>query len=222
MTSTETTNRSSPPILRKATGRLAPSATSLILILAGCDSCPASVPVTLGDATTQVASDSSGPASFANSKWAFYASPLPAPLTFLNTVIPQAGELLFRMEFGAQGQALRVYDNQVIGPADFGPQILLDRLAHSMTMPSLTHASSGYVAEKGAASGVATCSTIYSQPFSVIKIQVSFFGTADLLLNRTSGKLRFVTEVNPAFASLVPPHVQSETVEIDGYAVREN
>jgi hypothetical protein len=190
--------------------------------VAGCDSCPASVPITLGDGTTQVASDSSGPASFANSKWAFHASALPAPLTFQNTLIPEAGELLFRMEFGAQGQALRVYDNQVIGPADFGPQIILDRLTHPMTMPSLTHASSGYVAESGAATGVATCSTIYSQPFSVVKVHVSFSGTEDLLLNRTSGVLRFVTEVNPMFASLVPPNVKSESVEVPGYAVREN
>lgn len=197
-------------------------AVAVMLLLTGCESLPASLSVPLGNSTTVTASINSGPASFASSTWAYYASGT-SPLGFLGGLLPGSQALMFRAEHGANGQILRIFDNQALGPDKFGPFILMDNLLHPMIAPpTLSYASASYGAADGSFVGLVGYCLIYSPPFSIIKVTIVFSGTEDPLLNRINGNFKFISEVNPFFAGLAPSDVQSETVEVDGYAIKES
>jgi hypothetical protein len=193
----------------------------LLWAIAGCESCPPSMPVTLGNGEVVTADANSGAESQADSTWAFYADTGLGPLGFLGTVISDVPGFLFRVQFGEQGQLIRVFDNQILAPQILGDELILDNVSRPTLDPALAFAGESYAAEDGAAGGLVSCGIIYLGPFSAVKAQVEYSGTLNTLLGTSNGQLRFISEVNPIFGSLMSPPATSETVEIAGYAIKE-
>lgn len=198
--------------------------------VAGCDSCPPSLPVKLGNGSVITAPADSGLPSQAGSQWAFYAANPLSPLSVLGSVVPSlTGELpgfLFRVEFSANGGVPRLFDNQVLAPQKLGSIILLDAIVHQAADPSLSYLAESYGAESGNSIGLVSCNVLYVGPISIVTAHVEFSGTISsglLGLNpRADGTLRFISEVNPLFAGAISNGAKSESVEIAGFALREN
>lgn len=193
-----------------------------LLVSAGCQTCPASLPVVLGNGSTVTAQADSGSEAFGNSVWAFYADTPVSALSFLGELLPVQIGLLFRSEFGDNGELVRVFDNEVLAPQTLGDQLVLDNMLRPTLMPQLLYAAESYAAQDGSSLGLTTCGMLYFGPLPIIESQVRFSGTLNTLLNRAEGTLTFETNVNPLFAGLLGDSIQSGEMSVDGFAVQEN
>jgi len=199
------------------------------LILPGCESCPPSMMVTLGNGSQVSADAGSGSASYANSTWAFYADVLAEATGFLGipivgVPIPTDANLLFRGQFGVNGELTRVFDNRVLAPDTIGNELFLDGLLRSAVMPNLGYLAKSYGAANGNAVGSAGCGLLYFGPFPVAHSTLEFSGTTTELLgllSRSEGTLTMSVEINPLAALFAPPEFKSQTVVIPGFAIRE-
>ena len=200
-----------------------------VLTISGCDACPPAADLTLGNGAVVNASANSGLPSQAGATWAFYAENTLSPLSILGNVVGGvAGEpgFLFRIEFGAQGEALRLFDNEVLAPETLGAIIELDALIRPAADPTLTYQAESYGAESDASVGLMTCDVLHFGPFAVADVRVEFSGATSSgllgLSTRADGTLRVISDIDPLFAALAPTNAQSETVEIEAFALRED
>lgn len=201
----------------------------LALACLGCETCPPSMMVTLGNGSQVMADAGTGPAAQANTTWAFYADVVAQTTTFLGIPIvgvPVATDanLLFRGEFGPNGDLVRVFDNKVLAPETVGPQLFLDGLLRNAVRPNFGYLAKSYGAGSGDAVGSAGCGLLYFGPFPVARSTLEFSGTTTSLLgllNRSQGTLTMSVEINPIAALFAPPEFKSQTVVIPGFGIRE-
>jgi hypothetical protein len=177
--------------------------------------------VTLGNDSVVTANADSGQSSQANTIWAFFADSPVAPLAFFSSIVPRPPGFLFRAELGANGELVRIFDNEVLVPDILGTEILLDNTRQSSQRPGLSYIAESYGAEAGESVGIVGCGVFYAGPFSILNSRIEFAGSTNDLLGRSTGTLRFITEANPLFAALSPQVGQTETVQIEGFALRE-
>ncbi|HUN81067.1 MAG TPA: hypothetical protein VMV81_06100 [Phycisphaerae bacterium] len=197
------------------------SALASMVAIAGCTpTCPPSVPITLTNGSTVTAEAGSGAASQAGSSWAFNANASEATSILGIQIIPGTSVFLFRMEYGAGGQLVRLFDNAKFAPDSFGSQIIFDGSPHPMVTQGQNYSGIGYGAESGIAVANLGCLHIIAQIADVVHVTIQFTGTENATHDRIDGTLKFITEVNPAYASQVPPNVMSQTVEVSAFAVK--
>ena len=185
--------------------------------------------VKLGNGTQVNANAGSGPASQANTTWAFYADVVADTTSFLGLPIvgvPVATDsnLLFRGQFGPKGELTRVFDNKVLVPDTLGAELFLDGLLRDTLMPNLGYLAKSYGAASGDSVGSAGCGLLYYGPFPVAHSNLEFSGTTTSLLGlleRSQGTLTMSVEINPLAALFAPPDFKSQTVVIPGFAIRE-
>lgn len=201
--------------------------TLISLAAAGCDTCPPSMAVKLGNGATVTVDAGTGVASQANTTWAVYADSFAAPLAYLGTLIPEVPGLLFRIDFGPQGQMARVFDNKIASPETLGTEFFLDGVLHPAADPDLTYVGQSFGAEDGTAIALTGCGIVHSGPFSIIHATIRFSGSVTSVLDtgilaRADGTLILTSKVEPLLAPFLPSDVMSESKEIQAFALREN
>src|SRR6185436_15845082 len=107
-----------------------------------------------------------------------------------------------------------------VAPEKLGAELILDNAPHPTAMPPVSYAAESYGAQSGSSIAHTTCIVLYLGPFGIVHVTIEFSGTENELLGRADGTLKFVTDVNPLISALMPT-VQSGTVELDGFALRE-
>lgn len=197
------------------------SFAAVLVVVAGCATCPAALPVTLGNGAVVTANANSGTATLRSSVWTFYANSPVAPLAIFGDVLPIDVGMLFRSDFGAQGELVQVFDNVRLAPETLGSQLILDNAIRPAARPPLSYVAESYAAQDGSSIGLTTCGKLFVGPLEIIDARIEFSGTDNDVLGRADGTLKIVTTVNPLVGWLIPA-ISSGTIELDGFALREN
>jgi len=176
--------------------------------LAGCS--PAAPPesvafletesVTVSDNAAIPARVGAGAPSLADSSWAVYRA--------VDDV------LLFRIEFGSDGEVERLFDNSVFAKEWLGPEIIPDMVPRSTDFPGGSYVSAAYAAEHDASAGVLGVLHGLLLGAHLGTATLSFSGAVDG--NRTDASMiRTVT----VFADT--PFPAPGDAEFEAYALRE-
>jgi hypothetical protein len=124
-----------------ATGTLFAGMSTIGCGLGG-PSLPASLTLELPDGDTLVAQIGSGPASLANSEWAFFRGPSASGVQFVRLVFDEDG-------------GIESFEENTIAPEIFGSRIILDGQRHNTTQQGLTYVAGVYGAETESGDGIA-------------------------------------------------------------------
>lgn len=158
---------------------LALLASTAALAIAGCPA-PVDFADTLDVATTAsdkvTAARDSGPPRLAGTTWAVYRSPDPSdaqinagPSTSPygatlggRNILPRLAPdvVMARIEFDADGRALRLFDNAFYTPELLGPEFILDARTHPTPTPLLSYVTESYGVSIGNRFGFASPITV--------------------------------------------------------------
>jgi hypothetical protein len=189
---------------------------------AGCHTvCPASLSIAtptgmlVGNANTGVPSEPS-------TVWSFHAESPVAPLSLLGPVISRPPGFIFRTQFGATGEIVQIFDNELMAPERLGDMLVLDNRPRSTAQPPVMYAGESYGVGIDNAVYLTICNQFFVGPLTLVKVRIEFEGTLNALLGRMDGTLRFVIEPGAVVGWLPPPPpVQAETIEVSAFALRE-
>jgi hypothetical protein len=149
---------------------------------------PAELPVALPDGSAVIAPANAGASRLASSSWTIYADP--------NDPV-----LLFRLDFGAEGQVVRMFENHVY-PELIGDELIPDAQMHPSPWPGGTYAGQFYGVGQEPHVGYAALARAFLGPLTVGTGNFQFSGT--LVGDHIEGTLDFWLEIDPAIASLLP------------------
>jgi hypothetical protein len=177
-----------------------------LVVLTGCGAStspnlPDSLTITMPNGSTQTVNLGSGPAALANSTWACYR-------------VTDNTTLLARLEFGADGKILRIYDNTFL-PEQIGTEFTPDGLVHSLAIYGVEYAAGSFGISVGQDFGFSVPINAWFLGTQVVSGTV--YGSGTVGTNSFTGKIGYTAQIYQT--SITQAGTSSGEYAI--YAVRE-